>query len=326
MRSTNLRSIDLNLLVVLHALLRERSVTRAAREVGMTQPAASHALERLRHLFGDPLLERRGIMMQPTPKAEHLLQALTPLMDDIRNLVQMRDIPLEEIEQTVTVAMPDYASALILPAVWAALQRIAPRVAISCVNWTDPKQEVERLRKGEVHVALSSVDTVPEDVARLHVGSETYTGLARQGHPAGRAPSLRTYLGYRHVVVSARGAQSTRVDDTIRATGERRDVAVSVASFLAVREIVAASDILALVPTGLARRWASEDGLRAFKAPMDISGFSVDVLHHQRHRHDPAIQAVTGELVRAVAAAIAAPERAASGKARPAKPAGQRSR
>jgi DNA-binding transcriptional LysR family regulator len=115
MHQKNLRAVDLNLLVALDALLDERSVTRAAARLFLTQPAASHALDRLRSLFDDPLLERRGTAMALTPRAEEMQAPLRELPQNVQLLVRVPDIPLTQLRQTVHLAMADYPAAVIVP-------------------------------------------------------------------------------------------------------------------------------------------------------------------------------------------------------------------
>ncbi|MFZ6647407.1 LysR family transcriptional regulator [Undibacterium sp. TJN25] len=290
----NLRSVDLNLLVILDALLTERSVTRAAARLYLTQPATSHALERLRLLFGDPLLERRKGGMELTGRAEELREPLRDVLDELQRLVQTPDIPLAELRQTVHLAMPDFPAILLLPQLWPALQRVAPGVNLVVHNWTDNTLEIARLQKGEISLVLSTLETVPSDVEKQHIGDECYTGIAALGHALGAQPSLEEFTAWPHVLVSARGSQSTPFDRQLAALGVQRRVGMSVSSFLSVPSIVASSDAIALIPRSMARHWADTSRLQEFTPPVDAGSFSVDLAWHKRRSTDKAVQLVAG--------------------------------
>jgi DNA-binding transcriptional LysR family regulator len=304
MHEKNLRAVDLNLLVVLAALLEERSVTRAAARLFMTQPAASHALDRLRALFGDPLLERRGSAMALTPRAEALQAPLRELLGQVRGLIAVEQTPLAEIRQTVHVAMADFPAVIVLPLLWGRLRKIAPGIDLVLHNWSDAARETERLRRGEVDVALSTLDTAPGDIAREHVGESGYVGLMKKNHPLGSRPSAARYVAYPHVVVSAVGARGSPFDKRLAGMGLARRTGLSVPSFLAVPAVLAASDAIALVPASLARHWAPARMLARFKPPVDPGRFGVDVAWHTRRARDPAIQAVRALLVEIVVAQL----------------------
>ncbi len=292
MHATNLRAVDLNLLVVLDALLEERSVTRAARRLYLSQPAVSHALDRLRSLLGDPLLERRGAQMQLTAKAAALKPRLAGVIKDIQTLVDLPDTPLQELEQTVRLSLADYPCAILLPPLWQRLQQVAPRIQLVCQNWNEGPRELERLQRGDTDIALSLFTTVPDDIHRETLGVEHYTGIARARHPLGKKPKLAALCRYPHVLVSAIGAQRSPYDAQLAALGVERKIGVSVSSFLAVPSIVAASDAVALVPSSLARFWPPLAGLLKFTPPVSPPPFDIHLGYHHRRASDPGIVAV----------------------------------
>jgi DNA-binding transcriptional LysR family regulator len=297
MQKKNLRSVDLNLLVVLDALLDERSVTRAAARLFLTQPATSHALDRLRSLFDDALLERHGTTMALTPKAEELQRPLRDLLEDVQRLVNVAEVPLKELSQTVHLAMPDFPAALLVPPLWAHLQKIAPRLALVVHGWSDNARELERLRRGEVGLVLSALDAQPDDIEKVRVAEERYVGIAAKRHPVGAAPTLQQFVSYPHVLVSAVGARTSAFDKRLAARGQTRYVGISVPTFLSVPAIVAASNALAMIPRSLARHWGPAKMLAQFKLPIDPGSFGVDLAWHRRRSHDPAILAVRSVMV-----------------------------
>ena len=285
------------MLVILDALLTERSVTRAAARLYLTQPATSHALERLRLLFHDPLLERRKGGMALTSRAEELQAPLREILEELQRLVQVPDTPLSELKQTVHLAMPDFPAALIVPKLWSALQETAPGINLAVHNWTDNSLEIARLQKGEISLVLSTLGAVPPDVEKVHIAEERYIGIAAPGHAIGDTPGVEEFTAYPHVLVSARGSQSTPFDQQLAALGLQRRVGISVSSFLTVPSIVESSNAIALIPRSMARYWANSSKLKQFVPPIDAGGFSVDIAWHKRRSNDKAVQLVAELLV-----------------------------
>jgi DNA-binding transcriptional LysR family regulator len=137
-RIMNLNSLDLNLLVALDALLREASVSRAAMRIGLSQPAASHALQRLRDLIGDPLLVRSGARMELTPRAQALRSPLAHALDQVRGLFIPDDFDAARSERHFRLMMPDLAVELLMPPLMAKVTKLAPNVTIDVVPWRGP--------------------------------------------------------------------------------------------------------------------------------------------------------------------------------------------
>ena len=300
MHQKNLRAIDLNLLVILDALLTERSVTRAAARLYLTQPATSHALERLRILFHDPLLERRKGGMGLTARAEELQAPLREILEELQRLVQVPDTPLSELKQTVHLAMPDFPAALIVPRLWSALQKTAPGINLVVHNWTDNSLEIARLQKGEISLVLSTLGTVPADIEKVHIGDERYTGAAALDHAISERPGVEEFIAYPHVLVSARGSQSTPFDQQLAALGLQRRAGISVSSFLTVPSIIASSNAIALIPRSMARHWSGTGRLKQFVPPVEAGSFSVDIAWHRRRSNDKAVQLVAELVILAI--------------------------
>lgn len=293
MHNIHLRSVDLNLLLILHALLEECSVTRAAASLYLTQSATSHALTRLRSLFGDALLERRGAKMELTPFAETLREPLDQIVSSVRSLLAPEDTPLADIKQTVHIALADYPAAIFLPRLWSTLQKLAPGINLVVHNWRDGNSEIERLQRGDIGLALSTLSELPPSISRVHLGDETYVGVANQNHPISAAPTIEEWISYSQVIVSSTGARASLLDNYLATLGLQRRVALSVPGFLTVPSIVDASEVIALVPRSIAQYWPAAKALRQFKVPVETGSFSVDLAWHKRRENDMAIQAVT---------------------------------
>jgi len=278
--------IDLNLLVTLETLLAERNVTRAAARLHLSQPAVSAQLSRLRDVFDDPLLvpARRG--MTPTAKALELLDPLRHALDQLRNTLQIhKDFSPLKAGMTGNVACTDYVQAVVIAPLALALRRQAPGVRVAVRHW-DPDEMEQQLSDGDVDVAITTPDPRHAQLRRRHLFDETYVLIGRKNHPRlKRGITIETFVQLEHVIVSPSGGGfTTPIDDVLSMLGHRRNVVMSAASFLLVPEIVAASDLVALVPRRLLR--ASSDRLAVVEIPWLAEQFNVSLIWHERsHTH-----------------------------------------
>lgn len=288
----NLRSVDLNLLVLLQALLEERHVSRAARRAGLTQPAMSNALDRCRQLFGDPLLERAGRGMRLTARAESLRAPLASVLAEVGALVDVSPLPLGAIERTVGVVLADVlATVLVLPLL-ATIAEQAPGLTLAFHGWGGGTAALDQLRRGTVDIAASVLP--PTSAGEFHVEpliGERYVLVGRADLPALTMPIRDRWLQYAHVVVSAEGATRTPVDDTLAARGLTRRVALTLPSFLLVPDLLRNSDLLALMPS-LAVSGRNGAGLAICDAPFAVDGFRLDMAWHRRSADDIAVHFV----------------------------------
>ena len=284
MHEKHLRSIDLNLLVVLDALLRTSSVTVAARQLAMTQPAVSHALQRLRQLFADPLLQRQGRRMQATPRAQALAAPLARWLADLRQLTTGLTPDLST-PRTLRVSMPDVAMATLLPSLVRELQQSAPGLTLICLEWQLPQDEIERLRRGEVDLVLSGLAASPPDLRRERLGTVDFVGLAAADHPVLKDPELDAF-DFPFVIVSAVGGTRGELDGLLASQGRERRLAVSVPSYLSLPPLLAGSRLLALVPRALAELGQRQHRLASFPAPAGLHPQPLDLVWHQRSEGD----------------------------------------
>lgn len=285
MSGENIRNLDLNLLVVLDRLLHERSVTRAARALAMTQPAVSHALKRLRGWFDDDLLQRRGNRMVLTPRAEALVEPVGDLLQRIRALTSTERLPLDAIERTLRLSMVDFVAAALLPPLLATLSQEAPKITLACLDWALPSVELEHLRRGRRDLVLTSVRQAPRDLRSASLGDVAFVGLARRDHPLFRQ---RPRDPFRHpfAIISAQGNTSSALDDAL--APRRRRVAASLPQYLMAPLVAEASDLLVYVPRPLARLWSSRADLRTFEAPPELAPQPASLVWHPRDDDDPA--------------------------------------
>lgn len=292
----NLRSIDLNLLVVLDALLDEAHVSRAAARLNLSQPATSSALDRCRHLFGDPLLERGKGGMRLTPKAETLREPLKNLLAGIAAVVDAADEPLAEIRRTVRILTADHPGILIAGPLHRALARTAPGIDIVIQPWRGAAAALESLARGASDIALS-VFPVIDDTA-FHCETlleEHYIVAMRKDHPAAAGFTLDRWLAFPHILVSGRGDTRSGFDDQLAALGKSRRVGIVVPSFLMVPPLLVDSDLIAMMPSHCLPADA-EEHVHIVLPPIPVTGFPLHLAWHLRRDKDRAVQHVANQL------------------------------
>lgn len=287
----NLRTLDLNLLVILDALLDEAHVSRAAERLGLSQPATSAALERCRGIFGDTLLERRGGAMKLTAKAEALREPLRAILGGVHDLIDPAEPELASIDRVVRLIMTDYPAVVLARTLLPALHATAPGINLVILPWHGGGDAAERLRRQDADIAVSVIPSDDGDVRRSQLVYETYRVVMRRGHPAAAAFDLESWLAFPHVVVSGRGDRRTPLDDVLLGLGRQRRIGIVVPSFIMAAPIAADSDLMAMLPTRCVPR---DDAYVAFDPPLAIGGFPLHIAWHRRSDGDVAIQHVAG--------------------------------
>lgn len=194
----NLRSVDLNLLVILHALLEERHVTRAARRLALSQPAASNALERCRQLFGDPLLERVPGGMRLTARAENLREPLAAALAAVTHVMAPEPPDLAHLRRTVRLVMADQPGIALLQALLPALREEAPGVDVVLLPWRGATDAVHRLETGEADLAVSLFPALPPTFRRVVAAAQHYVVAMREDHPAATGFDRDAWLAWPH--------------------------------------------------------------------------------------------------------------------------------
>jgi DNA-binding transcriptional LysR family regulator len=286
----DIRNIDLNLLVALDALLAERSVSRAAVRLHLSQPATSALLARLRQLFGDPLLLRAARGMLPTPRALELLGPIKQVLHDINAIVQPRSaFDPKSAVQTFTLSASDYVEYTLLPALVDYLERKAPGVRLA-VRPLDLQTVEKQMEVGEVDLCVTGLQNAPAGLHSRPLYAERIVSVARRKHPGiGERLTLDTFCTLEHILVSVRGsAFSARIDEELAKLGRKRHARLAVPHFLLVPEIVARSDMISTLPERLARGYA--DRLRILEPPLKVEGFTVGEIWHDRNQREPAQQ------------------------------------
>jgi DNA-binding transcriptional LysR family regulator len=248
----NLKSLDLNLLVALDALLLEANVSRAAMRIGLSQPAASHALQRLRDLIGDPLLVRTGARMELTPRAQALRGPLAQVLDQVRGLFVPDEFDAASSERQFRLMMPDLAVELLMPPLMEKITRAAPHVRIDVVPWRGPAIfTTEFARTIDLVISIGNAFSGFHR-QRLYIDSDALA--VRRGHPAGAKLRKRdAFLNARHVAVIIRGQNEDLIDGWLRSKGIERRIALVVPGYIEALHVAARTDLVAFVPRRLIR-------------------------------------------------------------------------
>lgn len=292
MQNVNLGAVDLNLLVALRALLAERHVTRAARSVGLSQPAMSHALARLRELFDDPLLVRTAAGMQPTPRAESLAPALATALDDLARLVARPGaFEPERSTRRFRIIADDYAELVLLPRVLARVWDEGPKIDVQIRAPAGRGLEDIVEGRADFSIVPARSGPAPRGVYVQKLFHEQFVAVVRADHPhVKKRLSLDDYLALPHALIAPRGQAGSVVDNALAKLGRSRRVAVEIPHFLVAPYLVQKSDLVLLLGARVAAVMAEPLGLRVLAPPreLELQGFGVSLIWHERHRADPA--------------------------------------
>jgi DNA-binding transcriptional LysR family regulator len=283
----NLAGIDLNLLVFFDAVMTERSVTRAARLVGRSQPAVSSALGRLRHLFDDPIFVRGSKAMLPTPRAVELYPMVRAALNNVATVFRRPEFQPRTCTARFSIAATDQAELVLLPRLIRRLRMEAPAVTVSVRRLREmfvaPEEE---LQSGALDFALGTFAQPPPLESGLYAHplyiERPYT-IARADHPLlRRGLSLKQFLKAKHVVVYYPGEGPGFIDRVLSEKGLERQIAISVPHFLTVPYVVAESDLIATVPAIVAKRFATTLSLHVAKCPVAVPRITMNLLWHKR--------------------------------------------
>ena len=282
----NLNSLDLNLLVALDALLREANVSRAAMRIGLSQPAASHALQRLRDLIGDPLLVRSGARMELTPRAQALRGPLAQALDQVRALFVPDGFDASTSERQFRMMMPDLAVELLMPPLMEKITRIAPNVRIDVVPWRGPA-----IFTAEFARTIDLVISIGDAFRGFHrqlLYTDSDALAVRRGHPVGAKLKRReVFLDARHVAVVIRGQSEDLIDTWLRAKGIERRIALVVSGYLEALHVTARTDLVAFVPRRLIGALSKQLSLVAIAPPLDPGIDEQFMFYPTRAQMDP---------------------------------------
>jgi DNA-binding transcriptional LysR family regulator len=280
------KKIDLNLLVALEALLAERNVTRAARKLGLSQPAVSAQLARLRGLLGDPLLVPSQRGMTPTTRSLELQQPLLQALAGVRDVISVGgSFDPATAEMTIAIAGTDHSQYAWLMPFAIALRAKAPGLRLAFRSVV-PETLEKQMEQGEIDLAVYPRAYSSASILSRKFRRERFVLIARRRHPiVRRGIGLEQFLALEHVITEPSGASfKGPTDRALEALGRSRRVVLSVSSFLVATEVVAQSDLIGIVPEGVTRD--RKDRLQILKPPLDIPDVELLLFWHQRtHSH-----------------------------------------
>lgn len=292
----NFAAFDLNLLRVFDALMRERSATRAGDLIGLSQPAVSNALNRLRHALKDELFVRRGNDMVPTPRAEAIAERVRDALMQVEEAIvgDARFDPATA-ERVFTLFGSDMFSMQFMPRFAAHIAAIAPKIALRLLD--SASGDAERLlRDNVIDAALERPLDMPDWVSRQLMFRSPFVVIAARGHrairkagvkPGGKLP-LRLVCDLPFALRSIDGSMSGMVDETLAKGGAARRVVLTLPHFHAIALAVAEGQLLACVPVQFAESVAKELGLVIYRLPVDVPAPEIRLYWHRRHDQNPA--------------------------------------
>ena len=290
MRNLNLRSVDLNLLPALEALLRLRHVTRAAEEVGLSQPAMSHMLGRLRDVLGDELLVRGASGLAMTSRAEELAPRVAAVLDAARAIYRPAAFEISKVQRVLRVVGCDLHSILFGPELMARIGREAPGIELSFENYT--RNVFRRLEDGSVDLVLADAETpLPPAAVSTVIGEDRYALVMRERHPAAaRKWTVADYAKWDSAVVSIFGDGQSDVDARLAKAGVVRRIGLSTPHFMAVLAAVSATDMIANTSRLFALRHARVHRLIVRDTPFPEIRFTSTIIGSAMRMNDPVIR------------------------------------
>jgi DNA-binding transcriptional LysR family regulator len=298
MPATRLSSMNLNALVALDALLSERNVTRAARRVGITQPAMSQTLARLRDLFADPLLVRRGRTMVLTPRAETMLGPLADALLAVDRAVQLgMGFDASSSTRIFKVAFPDLTVTMVLPSLLRLIAERAPGVRVQ-VEPLSISGLSEQLSSGQIDLVLAVHLGSAQGLRRETLLVDDYVCLVRHGHPLARRKRvrIRDYAAHGHLAYTPVGFVPRTMSEAVPGFASTSGIRASVPYLLALPEVVKGTDLVATVPRRLLTAPIDLRGVVTLEAPRELPPVVHSLWWHPRFDSDPAHQWLRAQL------------------------------
>ena len=313
MTPLNFRSLDLNLLRVFDEVMSERSLTKAAHKLSITQPAVSNAMRRLREALGDELLVRQGQGVEPTPRAQALWPVIREALQHLEGALSPDDFNPETAHTTFVLAMADATAATLIPPLYPILEKEAPGVGIRLLPLVtrDPRALLDA---GEADMAVGYFPAVLADLtARAQAGAlvafdnrRLYEGeylcVMRKGHALEHVQlTLDNYCAARHMLVSFSGRSFGFIDEALASLGRSREVVLTVNQFFTAGRVIMHSDLLTILPRHFVPVTGMEEQLVLRELPFDVTPVHVDALWRRRGPHPQAYDWLLRTLARAAA-------------------------
>ncbi|WP_217473630.1 LysR family transcriptional regulator [Stutzerimonas stutzeri] len=281
----NLNKVDLNLFIVFDAIYTEANLTRAGQIVGITQPAVSNALARLRETFNDPLFVRTAQGMVPTPMAQNII-------GPVRNALQLLRVSVQEsrtfnplqANKTFRISMTDLTEAVVLPPLFQRLRRLAPNVKIESML-AKRRETTKELAAGRLDFAMDAPLNTDPQVRHVKLLEDRYVCAMRRGHPLAKDKlSVDEYLSLSHIHISSRRSGLGMVDLALGKMGQQRKIALRSQHYMMATQVIQQTDMAVTVPERFARR----HDLHQIPLPVDIPPLETHIYWHESTDQDPA--------------------------------------
>ncbi len=295
----NLNQVDLNLIVYLDVLLREKNVTRAAEHLGITQPAMSNILRRLRKLFGDPLLVRSSEGMTPTEYAMELQPRIREILEDVMQLLEPRtEFRPYSTSRVFRIMTSDYAEATLVPRLVKALRSEAPNVVLDFLTPSDVTYR--DMEQGKVDLAINRFNEVPQSFHQVLIWKDTFSCLLSANSPYASRFNLKSYLKAQHIWVSKTGmgvgfgvnpdksGGLGSIDQALERLGQKRHISVFTRHYQMPALLAANKDLIATLPTRVARLQAQNNNIIIKEPPFFIPEFELTMAWSPLLQHHPA--------------------------------------
>jgi DNA-binding transcriptional LysR family regulator len=293
----DLKDIDLNLLVVFNQLLMERRVSAVADKLGLTQPAVSNALARMRRLLGDELFLRTSRGMEPTPYATQLAEPIAYALSTIHNSLNQRSsFDPNTSNRRFTIGMTDIGEIYFLPVLMESLARLAPGVSVSTVRNTAINLRDE-MEAGHVDLAMGLLPQLKSGFFQRRLFHQRYVCMFRKGHALDKPKvTLEDFATADHVVVNSSGTGHAAVDESIERKGVKRRIRLTVPHFVAVGHILQTTNMVATVPERYAMQCVVPFGLKYVSHPVALPEIGINLFWHAKFHKEPGNQWLRGVL------------------------------
>lgn len=283
-----LANIDLNLLVVFDLLYQEQNTQRVALRIGITQPAVSHALKRLRHLLDDELFERTSQGLQPTPRASQLHPGIADALAKMNNTLNLHDVFHPALsERTFNLNMTDIGEIVFLPRLLQRFSQVASGVSLSTVRSQHNNLKYE-MEEGQIDLAVGLIPQLGAGFYQQRLFVQRYVCLMRHDHPLATGDfSLEDFRTSPHAVVVAQGTGHGIVEEQLARAGVVRPVRLTLPNFAAIPYIVSSSDLVVTVTDKLAEATRERFGLTVREHPLAFPEIPINLFWHRRFHQDP---------------------------------------
>jgi DNA-binding transcriptional LysR family regulator len=276
-----LAAVDLNLLVALDAVFSERNVTRAAAQIGRSQPATSHALNRARALFGDQLVVRAGGSLELTARGRVLAPHIRRLMKELGSVFDAQRVFDPRALDSITLGATDYVGFVLLPAVFGILQKVAPQLSVRVRNVEGP-DALAPVSSGVLDLAIGTFPRVPASLRTEVLFEDRFVCLRRTARAARTRLTPERFAALGHVLVASPDAGKGPVDYALAKRGLNRRVLATVPHFLVAPSIVRSTNLVLTTGQRIAEQFAAQHKLQSFACPVALDPFSVSMVWHGR--------------------------------------------